>query len=221
MNQLIKVGRCQGGAPSHCQGVTVRVALAVVPLVAEIVTLLEKSRTVRVVTVKVAVVFPAATVTLAGTVATVVELLERLTTAPPVGAGPLRVTVPVDGFPPFTLVGFSVNELTVGVVTVSVAVVVAVPYLEVIVTEVLDARAEVVIVKLAEVAPAATVTLAGVCAADVLLLDRVTIAPPVGAAPVRVTVPVDEVFPTTEVGFKVSVDRVAAVTVRVAVLATP
>ena len=64
-------------------------------------------------TVNVALLAPAATVTVAGTVAVDV-LLERETTAPPMGAGPLSVTVPVQGDPPVTLVGFSVSEETVG-----------------------------------------------------------------------------------------------------------
>ena len=64
---------------------------------------------------KVAVVAPAATVTLEGTVATVVLLLESTTCAPLAGAGPLNVTVPVeDCVPPVTLIGFSVSEETVG-----------------------------------------------------------------------------------------------------------
>ena len=46
------------------------------------------------------------------------------------------------------------------------------------VTEVLVATGLVVTVKVAVVALAATVTLAGTCAAAVLLLDRVTTAPP-------------------------------------------
>jgi hypothetical protein len=204
----------------NCHGVTVRGAVTVAPLVAEMVTLLDET-TVRVVTVKVALVFPAATVTFAGTVATVVALLERVTTVPAAGAGPLRVTVPVDGVPPFTVVGFNVKELTVGAVTVSDAVLETVPSLEVIVTMALDATAEVVIVKLAVVKPAVTVALAGTSAADVLLLDSVTTAPPGGAAPVKVIVPVDEVLPTTDVGFTVAVDNAAAVTVRVAVFALP
>jgi hypothetical protein len=201
--------------------VTVRVAVTVPPLVAEMVTLLEKSRTVRVVIVKVVLEFPAATVTLAGTEATDVLLLERVTTVPPAGAGALRVTVPVDGVPPLTLEGFRVNELAASVATVSDAVFVIVPFLAVIVTVALDASVDVVIVKVAVLAPAGTVTLAGTCAADVLLLESVTTKPPGGAAPVRVTVPVDDAGPTTEAGFRVRVDSAAGVTVSVAVLATP
>ena len=70
--------------------------------------------TTRVVTVKAALVAPAGMVTLAGTVATVVSLLERETRAPPVGAGPLSVALPMEGDPPLTLVGFSVSEVRVG-----------------------------------------------------------------------------------------------------------
>ena len=66
--------------------------------------------TALVLTVNVALVAPAATVTLEGTLAAVVLLLERVTCAPPVGAGPLSVTVPVEEFPPVTLVGFSESE---------------------------------------------------------------------------------------------------------------
>ena len=81
---------------------------------------------------KVALVAPAPTVTLDGTLATVVLLLESVTCAPPAGAGPLSVTVPVDEFPPVTLVGLSVNEESVGAgggagVTVSVVDLVAPP----------------------------------------------------------------------------------------------
>ncbi len=66
--------------------------------------------TALVLTVKDALVAPAATVTLEGTVAAVALLLESVTCAPPVGAGPLSVTVPVEEFPPVTLVGFSESE---------------------------------------------------------------------------------------------------------------
>src|SRR5688572_18083095 len=63
----------------------------------------------RVVTLKDALVAPAATVTLAGTVATVVLLLESATTAPPVGAAVVSVRVACELFPPVTLVGLRVR----------------------------------------------------------------------------------------------------------------
>ena len=59
----------------------------------------------------------------------------------------------------------------------------------------------VVMVNVAVVAPAATGTLPGTWAA-MLLLDRVTTAPPVGAAPVRVTVPLEELPPVTLDGLR-------------------
>ena len=63
------------------------------------------------VTVNDALVAPAATVTLEGTCATVELLLETVTCAPPDGAGPVNVTVPVDDCePPTTLVGLSETE---------------------------------------------------------------------------------------------------------------
>ena len=73
------------------------------------VTVVE-AETALVLTVKDALVAPAATVTLEGTVAAVVLLLESATCAPPVGAGALSVTVPVEEFPPVTFVGFRVIE---------------------------------------------------------------------------------------------------------------
>ena len=70
-------------------------------------------------TVKVPLVLPAGTVTLEGTLAAAL-LLESRTCAPPAGAGPLSVTVPVDDCtPPTTLLGFNFSEETVGGVTVS------------------------------------------------------------------------------------------------------
>ena len=75
-----------------------------------------------------------------------------------------------------------------------------------IVTGVEALTALVVTVNDAFVAPAATVTLAGVLA-DALLSEIVTTAPPDGAGPVSVTVPCDEAPPRTLVGFKLKVDR--------------
>ncbi len=62
------------------------------------------------VTVKVALVDPAGTVTLDGTVAREVLLLDSVTTAPPDGAALLSVTVPCDVLPENTVVGFNPSE---------------------------------------------------------------------------------------------------------------
>ena len=62
-----------------------------------------------VVTVKFAVVLPAATVTLAGTVAEGL-VLDNATVMPSIGAGVFRVTVPVEELPPVTEAGLSDSE---------------------------------------------------------------------------------------------------------------
>jgi len=70
--------------------------------------------TALVLTVNVALVAPAETATLEGTLAAPL-LLESATCAPPAGAGALSVTAPVeDCTPPITLVGLSVSEERVG-----------------------------------------------------------------------------------------------------------
>ena len=66
--------------------------------------------TAMVVTLKSAVVAPVGTITLAGTVATDVLLLKRDTSAPPLGADALNVTVPTEGNRPITAVGFNLSE---------------------------------------------------------------------------------------------------------------
>ena len=67
----------------------------------------------------------------------------------------------------------------------------------------------VVTVKVVLVAPAATVTLAGTVAVAALL-ESVTTAPPVGAAALKVAVPVEKLPPTTLVGFTETADKLAA-----------
>ena len=67
-----------------------------------------------VVTGNVALLAPADTVTLAETVAANVLSLLSDTTAPPEGAGPVSVTVPVEGLPPTTLDGFTPSEVSTG-----------------------------------------------------------------------------------------------------------
>ena len=84
--------------------------------------------TAEVLTVNLALAVPAETVTVAGTVAAFVLLLLSITTAPPAGAGPDKVTAPCELVPPTTLVGLNVNEERVSEAagkTVRVAVCVA------------------------------------------------------------------------------------------------
>jgi hypothetical protein len=82
--------------------------------------------TALVVMLKVALVAPAATVTLAGTLAAAL-VLESPTCAPPAAAGPSSVTVPVTGVPPVTLALLRLSAATLGGTTVSDAVCVAPP----------------------------------------------------------------------------------------------
>jgi hypothetical protein len=189
--------------------VTVKVADWVAPLyVPEIVTLVFCD-TLVVLTVKVALVLPAAMVTLEGTVATDVFPLVSVTTAPPEGALPLRVTVPVELLPPLTLVGFRVNEerltLEAGKMVREACAELdpSVPVITAVVFVVTDV---VVTVKEALVLPAATVTLPSTLA-DALLLESVTTEPPGGAPAVRLTVPVEVFPPVTSIGFRINWER--------------
>jgi hypothetical protein len=174
-----------------------------------------------VVIVNVVLVLPGAMVTLVGTCATDVLLLCSATTAPPAGAAPVKVIVPVELAPPTTAVGLLVIEERLAALTVKDAVRLT-PSVAVIVAEVLVATPDVVTVNVVELLPAGTVTEVGTVAAAVLLLCRVTTAPPLGAAAVKVTVPVELFPPTTDVGLMLIEDKVlgAALMVRVAVLLT-
>ena len=148
-----------------------------------------EEETARVVIVKVAVVLPAATVMDVGTVAVEVLLLDSVTTVPPVGADPDRVTVACDVIPPVTEVGLKPKELNAGGATVNIAVFDAPLKVAVMVTDVEEETAKVVKVKVAVVLPAGIVMEAGTVAAEVLLLDNATTIPPVGADPDKVNVP--------------------------------
>jgi len=148
--------------------------------------------TVRVVIVNVTDVAPAGTVTLAGTVPTVVGLDARTMTAPPVGAARVSVTVPVTATPPVAAATFVVmlESAAAGGVTVTVAVPLE-PFVDaVIVTAVFAATVPAVIVNVAVFDPAGTATLTGTVATPVFDELSVTTLPPTGAFVERVTVPV-------------------------------
>ena len=77
-----------------------------------------------------------------------------------------------------------------------------------------------VTVKVAPVAPAGMVTLAGVLA-EALSSDKVTTTPPAGAGPVKRAVPVESLPPGTVEGFNDTEESVGGLMVRVAVLVVP
>jgi hypothetical protein len=106
---------------------------------------------------------PAGIVIEAGTWALAVLLLVTVITAPAGGAAPFSVTVPREDEPSLTVVGFNTSEVPVTLAgfTVKLVVLVFPRYTAEIVTIVCDATPVVVIVKVAVVEPAATVTLAG------------------------------------------------------------
>lgn len=118
------------------------------------------AETATVLTVNVAEVAPAATVTVAGTVADV-ELELRLTGYPPVGAALEMVTVPVLLVPPTTLVGFNVTLLTVGPSTMSGPVILVVPTCAPMLAVTVLTTPLVVAVKVAVEEPAGTGTVPG------------------------------------------------------------
>jgi hypothetical protein len=167
----------------------------------------------------VAVVAPETTVTEVGAVALV--LLDcTVMLAPPEGAGPLRVTVPVDDVPPVTDVGERVRLVRLAGLIVRLEVFVTPPAVPVIVAETTVATADVVIENVELEAPAETVTVAGTVALE--LLDvRVTWVPPGPAGPFRVTVPLDELLPITVVGERVKPFNTAGLMVSIAVCVTP
>ena len=145
----------------------------------------------RVVTTTVFVFAPAATVTLEATVATPVFDEKSETTAPPAGAAPFKVRVAVEVPPATTLAGEKVTESAAGEgVMPRLADAVAPPYVAERLTGLALPAGSVVAVNVFAVAPAATVTLAGTETLDVLPLARLTIAPPLGAGPLSVSVAV-------------------------------
>jgi hypothetical protein len=154
--------------------------------------------TAEVVTVKVALVEPAAMVILAGTVAAL-EFEVTTICVPSAGAGPLSFTVPVVLAPPTRLVGLRAKEVRMGARTLKPKVLVDPLKEAVMVAAVFVATAKVVTLNVALVEPAKTVTSAGTVAVLEFEL-RATTSPPVGATPLSFTVPVVLAPPTTLAG---------------------
>jgi len=88
-------------------------------------------------------------------------------------------------------------------VTLRIADTLVLLYCAEITTEVRRETRLVVTMKLADVAPAGTMMLAGTVATFVLLLTRLITAPPEGAGALNVTVPVEAKPPLTLVGLRV------------------
>jgi len=122
------------------------------------------------------------------------------TTKPPVGAGPVVVTVAVLELPPITVVGASIIASTVERVTVKV-VDFDTPLADPLnVTVAFVATGVVVTFALAVVAPSGTVIEAGTVTAALFDVSA-TAKPPVGAGPASVTVTLDALPPITVAGF--------------------
>lgn len=170
-------------------------------------------------TLKVLLIEPAGTVTVAGTV-TPTRLLESETTIPPVGALLDNVTVPVELLLPTTLDGATETDASRPASTANAPVTLDVGVLAVMTTPVSVDTAFVFTVKIASCEPAGTVTVAGTVAAA-SLESKLTTRPPVGALVSRLTIPVAVLPPATPAGEMVMTETRGAVTVRSAFADVP
>ena len=177
-----------GGGGGAVTGLIVSVLLRVTPLKVPLMIEVIVALTVVVLTAKLADDAPAATVTLAGTVAAGL-LLARVTMVA-AGAAALNLTVPCAALPPTTVVDDNVsadNESGVGVGAAGVTVTVTFRrpswLLRIrMVTLCVDVTFLVVAVNRTLELPAGITTLEGTCNAVVLLLDTENEKPPEGAA---------------------------------------
>ena len=126
--------------------------------------------------------------TLAGTEAAPGVELESETEAPPVGAGPVRVTVPVADCPPGTDAGETATAESDGGAAFTVRAADAAVVSREACMEAVPAATDVT-TKVLELVPDATETVAGTVATEVFELESWTTAPPAGAGPLSVTVP--------------------------------
>jgi hypothetical protein len=135
-------------------------------------------------------------------------LLCRLTLAPTEGAGPFNVTVPIDGEPPTADDGRTVTLNRVAGLIVRGALSVTAFNVPEIVTAVTFATPVVAMVNEAVVEPAG-ITIEEGKEALPLVEFKLTISPPAGAGPLRVTFPVEEAPPRTVFGATVKPTRSA------------
>src|SRR4051794_27774325 len=139
-----------------------------------------------------ALVCPADTITVDGTVAAAVLLLESVTIAPSKGAGALRTTEPVAATPPWTLAGLrAIEEIAIPGdpdVRVRIACCELLPTAAVTGAVVVAVTGLVVMANEAVLSPSGTPTVAGRPTA-LLGLESVMIAPPAGATLLSVSVP--------------------------------
>jgi len=176
--------------------------------------------TVPAVTAKVAEVEPCGTVTVVGTLRTVLSELESDTDTPPLPAAAVKLTVPVPEAPLVIELGLTDTLLRAALVepcvwlcggsTVSPVVVLKPEYEAVSVTEVAVLTDPAVTVKLADVRPWGTVTETGTPAAGTFELESDTVTPPLPAGAVKLTAPVLEPPLATAVGLTDTLLRVAA-----------
>src|SRR5437870_8763196 len=94
-------------------------AVLVVPVYEALIVGMRDKMSREVVTVNVALVAPAGTVTAAGTRADEGSSLDSATCAPPPGAMPFSVTVPVEEFPPATVEGSKARDERVTIPTLT------------------------------------------------------------------------------------------------------
>ena len=200
------------------EGTTVKLLMTIVRSVVAVTVTGVELATDPAVTVNVWVLEPAGTVTFACTGNAVELLLERVTESPPMGAFPLSVTVPVDICPEATIEGLKDTIVTTGGLTIRSAISVLPPAsIAVILESLLKITGNVVTLNVALLEPAATFTFAWTVATAVLLLIRLTVTPPAGAGPVRLTVPCEVMPPATGLGFRLRFPRDGGMTVSVPV----
>jgi hypothetical protein len=171
-----------------------------------------------VVPVKVTVVAPAGTVTVAGT-DTALFALVNITTVPAGPAADPRVTLNVMLFPPLRDVGDADNAVITAAFTVTLSDLVTVPCVATTAPVVSLSTATDVAAKFAVSAPSGTVTVAGTIRPG-LLLTSATVTPPAGAIPVNVTLPTVDAPPFNIVDIE-RVESTGAAIVTVLVMVVP